>query len=262
MIINAFSDLPNLSSEKKIALDIETYDPNLKALGPGAIRDDGRIVGIGIVPVDGEGWYLPESILWEKQRLIDWFSQYKFEVIYGQNILYDLEWLACYGIKFNPKYFVDSMFAEGVLESSAKKDLDTLAGKYLKDAKKSDEIKNYITEVLRLPERTWKGSIHLAPKELAGPYCLKDARLSMDVFKKQKELLKQDSLLDVFLKECSLIPILLEMKLQGVKVNQHKIKDYYYLINNEIKTIRNSLDDLNVNAHKDVANFLKKKGMR
>lgn len=262
MIINSFAGLPDLFSEKKIGLDIETHDPNLKKLGPGAIRNDGRIVGIGLVPVNGEGWYIPESLIVEKHKLIDWFSQHKFDYIYGQNILYDLEWLACYGIRLHPKYFIDSMFAEGVLEPSAKKDLDTLAGKYLKDAKKSNEIKNYITKVLGKPEKEWKGCIHLAPKELAGPYCLKDAKLSMDVFRKQKELLQRDGLLDVFLKECSLIPILLAMKLQGVRVNQHKIKDYYHLINDEIISAKKPLDNLNVNSHKEVSIYLKKKGFK
>lgn len=260
MIINYFSDLPNLSSLKKISLDIETHDPNLKKLGPGAIRNDGRIVGIGIVSTeDFQGWYLPESLLLEKEKIIDWFKQYNFELIMGQNILYDIEWLACYGIKFEPKYFLDSMFAEAIINEGAKKDLNTLGLKYVGQPKNVNEIRNYIVKVLGKPDKDWQNHISLAPKEIIAPYCLDDASLVIKILRQQKKVLQRSDLFSVFLKECSLIPILLEMKLKGIKVNQHKIKLYYKLLNREIHDLKEELNNVNVESPLQVAEFLKKK---
>ena len=37
-------EFPNLSGEKIIGLDTETFDPNLLEMGPGGARNDGQIV--------------------------------------------------------------------------------------------------------------------------------------------------------------------------------------------------------------------------
>ena len=39
---------PDLSNSKVIALDIETYDPELKEMGTGVYRKDGYILGVSI----------------------------------------------------------------------------------------------------------------------------------------------------------------------------------------------------------------------
>ena len=41
-------DFPNFSVAKRIVIDLETFDPHLKKLGPGWTRKDGRIIGIAI----------------------------------------------------------------------------------------------------------------------------------------------------------------------------------------------------------------------
>jgi len=259
MLINRFEDLPNLSNADKISLDIETHDPNLKTQGPGAIRGDGRIIGIGIAVVDGPSFYIPETLLFERNKIVDWFSQYQFDLILGQNILYDLEWLACYGLRFRPRYFLDTMFAEGLLVPLEKKDLDTLGKKYVSAGKLVDELEHYLVNVIRVPKKQWANHIHKAPKELVFKYCINDAELVIKIFREQKKQLISLDLLPVFLKECRLIPILLEMKLKGIKVNQFKIKEYYPLIEGHIKDACENLNGLNVEAPKQVAEFLKKK---
>ena len=42
------TEFPDLSNREKIAIDLETYDPNLKTKGLGAIRKDGFVCGIAI----------------------------------------------------------------------------------------------------------------------------------------------------------------------------------------------------------------------
>ena len=37
-----------IDEAKLIAIDTETYDPNLKTMGPGGFRKDGHVAGISI----------------------------------------------------------------------------------------------------------------------------------------------------------------------------------------------------------------------
>ena len=41
-------DLPSWAGAKKVSLDVETKDPNLKELGPGTMRRDGYVVGLSL----------------------------------------------------------------------------------------------------------------------------------------------------------------------------------------------------------------------
>ena len=38
------SSFPDLTGQERIAIDLETRDPNIKTLGPGWCRDDGYII--------------------------------------------------------------------------------------------------------------------------------------------------------------------------------------------------------------------------
>ena len=51
-------ELPDLSNETIIAIDVETCDPNLLTLGPGWARNDGRLIGIAVASSKWYG-YLP-----------------------------------------------------------------------------------------------------------------------------------------------------------------------------------------------------------
>jgi hypothetical protein len=50
--------LPDLSSASRIAVDLETKDPNLRVSGPGWATGNGHVTGIAIA-TDGWSGYLP-----------------------------------------------------------------------------------------------------------------------------------------------------------------------------------------------------------
>jgi hypothetical protein len=52
------ADLPDITDAKKIAIDVETRDPDIKTLGPGWATGNGDVVGYAIA-VDGWSCYLP-----------------------------------------------------------------------------------------------------------------------------------------------------------------------------------------------------------
>ena len=51
------SDFPDLTKASRIAVDLETRDPNLIKLGPGWCRKDGYIIGMAVVQVILRGYY-------------------------------------------------------------------------------------------------------------------------------------------------------------------------------------------------------------
>lgn len=83
-----------MTMNRLIALDIETYDPNLHELGDGSIRKDGRILCCG---AHGDGiskvfdFDNPNDI----QELRDILKDPSIDKIYHNGIGYDLPWLYC-----------------------------------------------------------------------------------------------------------------------------------------------------------------------
>ena len=83
-----------------IAVDIETYDPNLKDLGSGCIRCDGYILCVGTYDGYSAKAYIPGDADWDelKERLAS------NEPKVFHNGIYDLGWLCCsplYNMKVN-----------------------------------------------------------------------------------------------------------------------------------------------------------------
>ena len=52
------TELPDIFSAKRIAIDVETKDPNLKTNGPGWATSDGEVIGYAVATEDWSG-YLP-----------------------------------------------------------------------------------------------------------------------------------------------------------------------------------------------------------
>ena len=50
-------EFPDLTGYKEIAVDLETYDPNIKTLGPGWARNDGYIIGIAVAAGEYQGYF-------------------------------------------------------------------------------------------------------------------------------------------------------------------------------------------------------------
>ena len=51
-------EFPDLRQANTIAIDLETYDPDLKSKGSGSVIGNGKVVGIAVA-VDGYSGYFP-----------------------------------------------------------------------------------------------------------------------------------------------------------------------------------------------------------
>ena len=215
---------PKFADDERIAVDLETYDPFLLTSGPGWATGRGHIVGVGVATKDWKGYFpirhegggnLDEAVVlrWVKNTL----SSPKREVIF-HNALYDVGWLRREGVDVKGE-ILDTMFAAPIVdENRYSYSLDSLGQTYC--GEKKDE------SLLQDAALAWginpKSEMYKLNSKYVGPYGEQDAALTLKVYHKLKEELKQQGLESIYSLECKLIPLLIEMRWRGVRVNEEK----------------------------------------
>ena len=120
------STLPSWAGARRVALDIETEDPQLTDLGPG-VRRDGRIVGVSFAIENGPSHYLPVGHEgggnYHDERLVfaylrDQGRAFKGDLV-GANLPYDVDYLLEQGVEFKPRFFRDVQVAGPLIEPPA-----------------------------------------------------------------------------------------------------------------------------------------------
>ena len=256
-----------------IALDIETYDPNLHELGDGSIRKDGRILCCG---AHGDGiskvfdFDNPNDI----QELRDILKDPSIDKIYHNGIGYDLPWLYCGYDMVIKGVQHDTMTRAALIDEYQSLGLDDCCRKLGLRGKNKDEtieawyekwqaqmklaakgFKKYgisdNNEVIIAKENndfeTWKLSptevealitqsykkdvwanalvIWADPvgREMMKKYNLQDCIATFNLFKAQEKLI--EPLHNVYEMECKLVPILLDMKKRGIRVDEKRMAE-------------------------------------
>ncbi len=221
---------PNLSAARAIAIDVETYDPDLIDYGPGWGRGVGHLVGVSIGVEDG-CWYFPfghtvrEEENLSQEAVLSWLrdtlgnpQQPKI----GANLIYDVGWLEYSGIPVRGR-LIDVQFAEALLEERASVSLESMAQKYLNEGKDSSILYDWCSRFYGgAVSPAQRGNIYRAPPSLVGPYAESDANLPLRLAKVLYPLLLKEGLLEVFDMECRLIPLLIKMRMLGVRVDLDK----------------------------------------
>jgi DNA polymerase I-like protein with 3'-5' exonuclease and polymerase domains len=222
------TELPNLSRAKVLSIDLETYDPELIEHGPGWARNKGHIIGIAIGADDDGRWYFPirheiePEYNWNPEVVLAWLRDAlsdPHQPKIGANITYDIGWLKQEGVDVAGPLF-DVQFAEALLNESANVALETLGQKYLDEGKESNDLYRWCADYYGgNPTGTQRKNLYRTPPRLAGPYAESDADLPLRIIEKQWGLLVKEGLLDLFIMECEMIPLYIEMRFEGVQVN-------------------------------------------
>ena len=205
-----------------IAFDLETKDDGIGAgVGPAWPWGGGRVVGIsfkadnwsGYLPIahEGGGNLDPEKV---KRIARDWLGD-AHQAKVGANVLYDLGWLRRLGVEVRGPVY-DVQWAEALLDEHRwGYSLDGLAKSYLNEGK--DET------LLKEAAAAWgldaKSGLWKLPSVFVGPYAEADADRTRRVFEKQVPKLRASNLWDLFVMECSLLPLYLSMRWRGVRVD-------------------------------------------
>jgi DNA polymerase I-like protein with 3'-5' exonuclease and polymerase domains len=219
---------PDLSYAKALSIDVETKDLDLEDKGPGWARHAGHIVGIAVGTDDGHRWYFPMRHEVQKELNLDpdhvtaWArDQFKNprQPKIGANITYDVGWCREEGITVaGPLY--DCLFAEALLEERRKINLDDLGERYEGKGKTGDILYQWCADFYGgKVDHKQRKNIYRAPPCLVGPYAEGDVDLPFSVLEKQWKRLSNEGLLHIFDMECRLIPLMIEMRFAGVRID-------------------------------------------
>lgn len=263
-----------LCSAKLLSFDIEGKDPDLIKKGPGTKRGEGYICGLAVGMDEGDTkltYYLPIKHPDVPQETSDANRQRIAAVMFadnakvGANIMYDLEWLEHEGYECNKNNLHDIQFAEPILDEYRRTyALNSLAQKYTAETKKTNVLEEYNDAM------GWKGkaieNIWKMPSTVAGKYALTDATLPLAIFKKQKEHLEKQNLWDLYTMEMELVPLLLLMRKNGVRLDMALLKRTIAEVSDKHFDLKNQLyewagKEFNPGASGQLSKILDAKGI-
>lgn len=237
---------PDLSSAKTISLDVETRDDDLKTKGPG-VRRDAYLIGVAIGTDDGFRGYYPiahdEGPNLNKRNVLRWLKRElgRYDQIkLGTNLLYDTDFLAEAGVDVAGPWY-DVQVAEPLIDENkqGRYNLDDLASHYLGREKKTTALE------IECERRKYKGAVqkHLwrLPADLVGPYAIEDVDLPLAIFPKQRNILENEDLWDLFLLETRLTPLLLDMRRIGVRLDSNRLEKTIGAFDKKLKSAKRRL---------------------
>ena len=243
-------DLTNIDT---VAIDLETYDPNLKTKGLGAIRGDGFICGVAVA-TGKDTAYFPfshsDTDLSLDKKLKMWevldeklFQNEKITKIF-HNAMYDVCWIRAVTGKKMKGRIVDTMIAASVIdENRFKYSLDSLSKDFLKDKKYKYDLQE---KTLAWSKGTIKDpmtNMHKLPASIVKDYAKQDVDLTFklwSLFNKEldkvvytketkddndKVIKEEKTSRKIFELETKLFPCLVDMKFKGVKIDVQKAKE-------------------------------------
>lgn len=230
------TEFPNLTGATVLGLDTETKDPELTTRGPGGVRGKGQVVGVSVA-TDDKTWYFPIRHEYAPQarhnldpaKVFAWLNDtlQRPVSIVGANLLYDLEWLRAEGVAMPRGELFDVQYAEPLIDEESRSgySLDALARKYTGEGKDTPVLYKWCADSFggEANERQ-RANIWRSPPTLVGPYAEADALLPLQILATQRKTLAQENLTDLFRLECGLIPLLLEMRYRGVRVDIDKAR--------------------------------------
>lgn len=225
-------DLPNLEHVREFSFDFETWDPYLQSKGPGFVYKRAKVIGIAIYLDTGFNAYFPlrhsegnVSYTELKPWLIELFGN-SIRTSIAANYRYDTECLWSLGID-NRTYQVDIQILEALIDEEKKSySLASLCKDYGLPEKKKDQIEEalYRAGYVIGGKPDWSKLFKLEAS-LVGEYAEYDAKSTYDIYQLQKTIIEAEELQAVAELESQLIPVLHDMRVNGVPVNITKAEE-------------------------------------
>jgi len=225
-------DLPEWpkNASARVAIDVETKDPDIKKMGCGARRDDTMLVGYSFRIEGGPGFYVPmrhqggDNVENPDAALAYLAAQarlFKGQLV-GCNLGYDCDWMAQEGVDFidSPCTWRDIGVAEPLLdELQFNYGLEAISGRYGREGKDESLLKAAAEHFDVHP----KAGLWKLPARFVGPYGLGDVDEPLALLRLQETRIEEAGLWDIFNLECSVQPILTLMRRRGVLIDQDRL---------------------------------------
>ena len=214
---------PDLTNSERIAVDLETKDPNLIKLGPGWCRKDGHVIGIAVAAGDFQGYYpiRHSSGNLDAKFVLRWLKEQMNTPDIPKvfhNALYDLGWLRAEGIEVKGPIIDTMIMAPLINENRRFYNLNSLVSDYLQEFKSEKTLRSAANEFGVDP----KAEMYKLPAKYVGAYAEKDAAVTLRLCDHLMPILEREECTSIFEMESSLIPVILDMKTKGVRVDIDK----------------------------------------
>ena len=232
----------DLNGIDTVAIDIETYDPNLKTKGLGARREDGFICGIAVA-TDNDLAYFPlhhSDTNLDDERIRQIWKVLNNKIFQNENItkvfhnaMYDVCWIRSVTGMMIKGRIVDTMIAASVIdENRFKYSLDSLSKDYLDEGKYKSDLQQKTLEWSGGTVKDPMTNMHKLPESIVKEYAKQDVNLTLKLWnlfnKKIDEVLytkedgEQKTCRQIFELETKLFLCLVEMKFKGVRIDVEK----------------------------------------
>ena len=203
---------------------------------------DAELVGMSFATAEGEAAYVPVPANREEaQKIVDAFRPFFLSekiMKVGQNIKFDLNVLANYGIEISAPMF-DTMLAHYILQPEQRHNMDYLAEIYLNY--RTIHIEELIGEKKGGGQKNMRD---LSPT-LIRDYACEDADITLRLMRPLREELEKNNQLDVFQSiEMPLMPVLAEMERNGVRIDTAALEDTGNAFRTEMEQIEKEIFEM------------------
>ncbi len=232
-LIEAKEDAIRLRDElltfRTVSIDTETTSLETMAA---------ELVGMSFAVEGGRAWYVAVPRETDSAReMVEIFRPlYESETILkvGQNLKYDLEVLANYGVTLKAPLF-DTMLAHYLVQPELRHNMDYLAEIYL------DYQTIHIDELIGAKGREQKNMADLPPTEVCD-YACEDADVTLRLTEPLKKEMEENALTGVFEEiEMPLMPVLAQMERNGVRIDTGILSETGQLFNKRLQALEEDI---------------------
>ncbi len=243
-------ELPDITTAKKIAIDVETRDPDIKTNGPGWATGNGEVVGYAVA-VDGWSGYIPIRHLGGgnlDEKIVNKWLKKVFECPADKimhNAQYDAGWIKRMGFDLKGR-IIDTMLIASLLdENRFSYSLNALSYDLLGKTKSEKGL----VEAARSFGVDPKAEMWKLPAMHVGAYGEADAELALELWNYFSIQLGKEDLWNIVNLELDLLPCLIEMTWRGVRVDQDRVEQTR---NSLVKRERQVMKEIKKVAGRDV----------
>ena len=228
----------DLKGVDTVAVDLETYDPDLKNKGSGAVREVGYVCGIAVA-TGKQTMYFPirhamtgnldPKKTWEKLNKV-LFQNPKIKKVF-HNAMYDVCWIRKESGLMPQGPLLDTMVAASIIdENRMRYSLDAISKDYLKESKYKYDLqeKALIDHGIKDPMI----NMHKLPYSLVKDYAEQDVNLTLRLWNIFNVKLNEERIAEphsdkpvsknlrhIFELETELFLCLVDMKFKGVRID-------------------------------------------
>lgn len=240
---------PRLEEAQGINFDLETRETDWSR-GPGWSRGKSSIVGVAVYAWFSDGTSIneyfpcghtvePEYNL-PRELLLRWVKGWaENERIpkYNANITYDIGTLGDCNISVGGSIH-DCQYAESLIDENALVNLDTLGHKYLGVGKDETQLDEWLKTAYGT---TSHNNLYRTSPRLLAPYAMRDSWLAAQVMPLQWKIIESQGLSYLYQLEHDLIPLLVDMRRIGVRIDIPKAEMLHARLNREVEALEESI---------------------